>query len=686
MAYFGFVGLQRLVVVCVVLVLFLEMSPNQFIYCYLCGTNNDFFMERLKRILKEPLSAVFLNFLIVMVVCLFCRLFFFFVNKDLFPGVTTSHLLEMMRGGVQFDISAFIYTNALYLVMMILPFKFRHDERYQKVAKWIFMVTNAIAIIITNMDVVYFRFTNRRTTFSIFNEFGNDNNVGSIIATSALEYWYVTLFAALLIYAIYKLYRRPGSQPTNLSSWRYYALHAVLFASFVYLAVIGVRGGVGAFVRPITLSNANKYVNKTTESAIVLNTPFCIYRTIGKAAYKNPGYFSDEKEMEKLFSPVHTPKPSGEFKPLNVVVIIMESFGKEYTGFFNHDLDNGTYKGYTPFLDSLLAESLTFDYSFCNGRKSIDAMPSILSSIPMFKEPYVLTPYSVNEVSSLASLLGEKGYYSAFFHGAPNGSMGFQAFAKAAKFQDYFGKDEYNNDDDYDGYWAIWDEEFFQFYAKKMGEFKQPFVTSIFSATSHHPFQVPARYEGKFPKGDQPIHQCIGYSDNALRRFFDTMSKYDWYNNTLFVFSADHTNQVSHQEYTTDAEIYSVPIFFYHPGSSLKGRKPELVQQMDIMPSILGYLNYDKPYMAFGNDVITSSDSLKYDVNYSNQIYQIYRDNYLLQFDGEQVKAVYDFKADRMLQNNLKGKVAEQDSMELLLKANLQQYFVRMINNDLVVK
>lgn len=643
-------------------------------------------MSKLTKIKSEPLSAVFANFILVMVACLLCRLFFFFANKDLFPGVTSSHLMEMVRGGVQFDISAFVYTNALYLLMMILPFPFRHNEVYQKVAKWVFMVTNSIAIVATNMDVVYFRFTNRRTTFSVFNEFGNDNNLGGIIAASALEYWYVVFFVAALVFALYKLYRRPGVRPCMPLSWRYYALHSLLFVLVVYAAVIGVRGGVGAFVRPITLSNANKYVNRTTESAIVLNTPFCIYRTIGKSAYKNPGYFTDEQEMARIFTPLHEPHPTGEFKPLNVVVIIMESFSKEYVGFFNHDLDNGTYKGYTPFLDSLLAESLTFDYSFCNGRKSIDAMPSILSSIPMFKEPYVLTPYSVNEVSSIASLLGEKGYYSAFFHGAPNGSMGFQAFAKAAHFNDYFGKDEYNNDDDYDGYWAIWDEEFFQFYAKKMGEFKQPFVTSVFSATSHHPFQIPARYEGRFPKGDHPIHQCIGYSDNALRLFFKKMAEYDWFDNTLFVFSADHTNQVSHPEYTTDAGIYSVPIFFYHPGSSLRGKRPALVQQTDILPSILGYLNYDLPYFAFGNDVITKPDSLKYDVNYSNQIYQIYRGDYLLQHDGEQVKAVYDFKSDRMLQNNLKGKVAEQDSMELLLKANLQQYFTRMINNDLTVK
>ncbi|MBR4840297.1 MAG: sulfatase-like hydrolase/transferase [Paludibacteraceae bacterium] len=643
-------------------------------------------MNKIKEIAGEPIGAIILNFLLVMAIYFLCRLFFFAINMDLFPDVTFDRFCTMQEGGMKFDISAFVYTNALYLLLMILPFKFRKNYLYQKITRWVFVITNSLAILVNNCDAVYFRFTSRRTTCTIFNEFQNDGNVGSIIMTSLFEYWYVTIFAIAMIFLLYKLYKRPNFSLDIKPNWAYYPLHLAIFCLTVYFSIIGMRGGFGAFTRPITLSNANQYVEKTTESAIVLNTPFCLFRTIGKSAYKNPGFFESQEETEKVYSPIHRPQAQGEFKPLNVVILIMESFGKEYTGFFNKDLENGTYKGYTPFLDSLMAESLTFDYSYSNGRKSIDAMPSILTSIPMFKEPYVLTPYYTNQVNSIASLLATKGYYSAFFHGAPNGSMGFQAFAKTAKFNDYFGMDDYPNKNDFDGTWAIWDEEFFQFFAQKMGEFKQPFVTSIFSASSHHPFRIPEKYEGQFPKGDLPIHQCIGYSDLALRRFFQTMSQYDWFENTLFVFSADHTNQVSHPEYTTDAAIYSIPIFFYQPNSDLKGRRSTLAQQTDILPSILGYLNYDQPFIAFGNDIITQSDSLKYNVNYSNGIYQIYRDNYLLQFDGEKTKAVYDFKKDRMLQNNLLGKVAEQDSLELLLKANIQQYILRMINDQLTVK
>jgi phosphoglycerol transferase MdoB-like AlkP superfamily enzyme len=501
------------------------------------------------------------------------------------------------------------------------------------------------------------------------------------------EYWYVSAFALMLIFVIYKLYRTPKNAERRKFSLKsgilYYSVHTLLMCVFIFITVVGMRGGAKTATRPITLSNANKYVNKGSETAIVLNTPFCIIRTIDKTIYVNPQYFDSEEKMNGIYSPEHTPRPADEFRPLNVVILIVESFGKEYFGFYNTHLDNGTYRGYTPFLDSLCAESLTFTYSYSNGRKSIDAMPSILSSIPMLIEPFILTPYSTNDISGIADILKNRGYYSAFFHGAPNGSMGFQAYAKSAGFDDYFGLNEYGNTD-LDGMWAVWDEEFLQFYALKMGELQQPFVTSVFTATSHHPFRIPQRYEGRFPEGTQPIHKCVGYTDYALRRFFETMSQYEWYHNTLFVLTADHINQTSHDEYVTDINSYSIPVLFHHPGSSLKGLDTLPVQQIDIMPCILGYLNYDQPYFAYGQDIFSIDRNDKFVLNYNNRLYQFIQDDCFMQFDGQEIKSIYNYKSDIFLQNNLAATVTErQREMENKLKAIIQQYVSRMLENRL---
>jgi len=636
---------------------------------------------------NQPAGAFFCNFLLVMVLFMLSRIFFFMVNKSFYPDITVSHLFTLFKAGTQFDLTALLYINSLYMVMQFIPFQFRSNGIYQTTARWLFIIINSIALIINFIDIPYFRFTNRRTTCSVFSEFSNETTgiISKIIYNGVLEYWYVTLLAVAAIVLLALFYRTPRKPASaRHSNFKYYLAHTALFIVVGYFSVIGIRGGFGKYIRPITISNANQYVNNGNEASIVLNTPFCMIRTINKKIFVNPHYFDNEAIMTALYSPVHNPQPQGAFKPLNVVVIIWESFGKETTGFFNHDLENGTYRGFTPFMDSLFTQGLTFKYSYADGTKSIDAMPSVLSSIPMFIEPFFLTPYSTNEISSLAEALKQKGYYSAFFHGAPNGSMGFQAFAKCASFDDYFGYDQYNNPHDFDGTWAIWDEEFLQFYAAEMGKMKQPFITSVFTATSHEPYRIPDRYKGKFPKGKHPVLECIAYTDYAIRQFFKTMSQYEWYNNTLFVICADHMNHPIYDKSFTSTGRYSIPVLFYQPGSNLKGLVDSIpVQQTDIMPSVLGYLNYDKPYFAYGQDIFSTKAADKFVINYNNGMYQLLKGDFFQQFDGEKTKAVYNYKTDSMLRNNICGQIEDQSENEMLIKSVVQQYITRMTENRL---
>ncbi|MCQ2192071.1 MAG: LTA synthase family protein [Paludibacteraceae bacterium] len=645
-------------------------------------------MKQLYKWLKnQPIFALVVNLLIMMVVFMVCRLFFFAVNHNFFTDMTVSHFVDLCLGGIQFDRTAVIYTNVVVILLMLLPLRNRNSAKYQKAVKWVFVIFNGLALSLNMYDTGFFAFTNRRSTFSIFSEFKNENNLGGIFLKSMVDYWYIFLFFFFLLFVLWKVFYRPSEKKDTTRAIIYYPIQTLVAAAVVGLVIAGARGGFTRDVRPITLSNANQYVNKSTEAGIVLNTPFCMYRTLNKKVYKNPNYFATEEELDKVFTPVVHPQPKGEFKNLNVVVLILESFGKEHSGFFNQDLEGGKYKGFTPFLDSLYQQGYTFRHSYATGRVSIDAMPSVLSSIPMFEQPFILTPYSNNSVNSIASELNKKGYYTAFFHGAPNGSMGFQAYAKLAGFKDYYGMTEYGHDEDFDGNWAIWDEEFLQYYANTMATFKEPFMTAVFTASSHHPFNVPERYVGKFPEGGSPLCKCVAYSDNALRRFFATASKMPWYKNTLFVVTADHTNQQVHEEYFTDEKLYSVPILFYQPGNdSLKGMSNELASQTDIMPSILNFLNYDQPYLAFGRNVLTGSDSAKYVVNYNSPLYQILQGEYLMQWDGEQTVSLYNLRTDPKMQKNLKGTLPIQQEMEQNIKAQIQQYMVRMVQDRLNIQ
>ena len=640
----------------------------------------------MKQIWKHPWMVGASNLLLVMVLYTISRLFFFWVNVDLYPNVSFSHLLEMLAGGLRFDLTALLYLNSLYLLFVLLPLPstIRNHHNYISTAKWAFWVPNILGFIVNCMDIVYVRFTDRRTTCTVFTEFQNDGNLVSIIWQSMWQYWYATLFGIALLTLLILCTRKQWLVATPQKTWVYYTAEIVLMLATIYFIVIGIRGGFGKYTRPITISNAMQYTNTPQETAILLNTPFSLMKSLENTMYIHPHYFNDE-EIEELFSPIHTDEieENGRLGQVNVVVLILESFSKEYIGFYNQHIDG--YNGFTPFLDSLLAQSVTYTHSFASGRKSIDAMPSVLSSIPMLIEPYIVTPYSTNAVSSLAACLKEEGYATAFFHGAPNGSMGFQAYARSAGFEQYLGMDEYDGIEAFDGTWAIWDEEFLQYYARSMNQMKQPFMTAIFTASSHHPFRVPKQYEGVFPRGTQPIHQCVGYTDYALREFFAYAEQQDWYENTLFVLTADHTNQVSLPEYATAKGIFEVPIAFYSPRWNQGNLQIQgAVSQTDIMPSVLAYLGYSKPFFAFGEDILTQEKKHPYAVCYNHPVYQLLSDSLLLQFDGKEVCAVYNHQNDPMLQYNIAEQTNTQE-METFLRAYIQQYIYRLTTNQLTI-
>lgn len=641
-------------------------------------------MKQVLNRIYSPLLAVLWNLLLVYFVYQIARLEYYVENRDYL-----SYTWDIFQGGLLFDTSAILYTNALYVVMMLFPLHWKENKIYHKVSQCLFVVVNSITFAINLADSVYFRYTMRRTTTTVFEEFSNEGNLGSIIGTEFLNHWYLVLLFALVVFLLWRCYVEPSINSHSLKWWRYDVaclLSLLLFAPF---CVAGMRGGFTTAVRPITISNANQYASRPVDAALALNTPFALIRSIGKNVFVVPHYFSDEKALASMYTPIHTPNDSAAVVKKNVVVLIVESFGREYIGALNKDLEGGKYKGYTPYVDALIGKSTTFQYSFCNGRKSIDGMPSVLSSIPMFVEPFILTPSSMNDYTGLAGILGQEGYETAFFHGAQNGSMGFQAFAQKTGFKHYFGRTEYEaakGTDDFDGTWAIWDEPFLQYYAEEMGKMKQPFMTAVFTASSHHPFVIPEQYKQQFPEGKLEIQKCIRYTDMAIGKFFETASKQPWFENTIFVLTSDHTNMSDHDYYQTDLGGFCSPIIIYEPSHPEGQVIDKIAQHIDILPTVLGMLGYQKPYFGFGIDLLNTPSEDTWAVNYLSGIYQYVRNGYVLQFDGQKTKGIYSL-SDSLMQQNLihqPSVVSHQSQMERELKAIIQQYMERMTQNRLM--
>ena len=622
----------------------------------------------------EPVIAVLWNLAMVFVMYQVARAGYWAENAS-----ELHYTQEVFWGGLVFDTSAILYTNVLWVLMMLFPWYRKENPTYHRVCKWVYLVVNGIALAMNLADAAYFPFTMRRTTTTVFGEFSNERNLGRIFGLELINHWYLVVLFLVVMTLMRWGYKMPQLDYRKMTSKvRYHVVSVVALLVFLPLCVAGMRGGFTTAVRPITISNANQYTDSPKDVALVLNTPFAMIRTIGKSVFVVPRYFESEDELEKIYSPVHA--GSGKacdtcvYNKRNVVILIVESFGREYIGALNKELEGGKYQGYTPYVDQLIGESTTFKNSYCNGRKSIDGMPSILCSIPMFVEPFILTPASMNDFTGLAGLLGEEGYETAFFHGAQNGSMGFQAFARKTGFQKYYGRTEYEaakGTDDFDGTWAIWDEPFLQYYAEEMSRMKEPFMTAVFTASSHHPFEIPEKYKTVFPEGPLEIHKCIRYTDMAIGKFFETARRQKWFENTIFVLTSDHTNMSDHKEYQTDLGGFCSPIIIYDPQKPEGEIQDKIAQQIDIMPTVLGLLGYQKPYLAFGIDVLNTPAEDTWAVNYLNGVYQYVKHGEVIQFD-EKI-----FKDEKVRSEMVKGE------MERELKAIIQQYMERMTQDRL---
>lgn len=631
------------------------------------------------RVLGYRLGLVFLFYQIA-------RLLFWYYNRDLIQVVSLGDYLRLAYYGTAFDTTAILYTNSLFILLSVLPLVINTSKIYQKALAWIYFVINGLAYAMNFGDFIYYKFSMSRLTVAVLDVAGHESNLAKVFLYSIIQNPSVILCYIGLMGLWIFLYQKVKIQDIRPAVyWRYFLFSIFTLCVITALAIGGIRGDFKHSTRPINMVDASKHTKNPTHANIVLNSVFSFLRTIGSNNFEEVN-FVEPSFIEQYIKPYKYYQTQPPTPQPNVVILIIESFGREYSGAFNAGKDIPDYQSYTPFIDSLAKESLIFPNTFANGRQSIHGMSSILAGIPALRDAFTGSPYANQPIQSIVSVCNDMGYDTSFYHGAPNGSMGFQGFANILGFKHYFGKDEYNNDDDWDGIWAIWDEPFLQYFAKNLGD-KQPFMATMFTASSHHPFKIPEQYQGKFKKGYTEMHQPIQYTDYALRRFFQAASRQPWFSNTIFVITGDHTNKVYYDEYRKAMNAFAVPLLLYSPNPhyQLKGVSSKIAQQIDIYPTLAHLIGYNRSIRSWGRSLIQKSEEESHMVVNSNGIQeQMIIGDYIYTFNGKDVEGIYDIH-DLNLDNNLIDKIETEDIQQgkLLCKAWYQDYMYRVIRRKL---
>lgn len=581
----------------------------------------------MRRLLHTPLLLLLRRIALLYVVLMGCRAVFYLYNASLLGPIAWSEAGQLLAGALKFDTASIVYADGLFVLLSLLPLRIRCRQWYRNVLFWYYVVVNGVLIVAVNLaDAVYFRYTQKRFTADEIFFADNDNSL-QLAGKFLLENWYLILVAAALVALLARGFGRK-SRCENLlrPGWAFYPVNTLVLTAAAGLCIAGVRGGFTRMTRPITLSNATLYTAQSGKANLILSNPFCILRTVGSAgSVRYRKYFAAD-ELPRLFTPGHLPADTAavDLGGRNVVVFIMESMSAEHSAYLMPEVYAGReQQGFTPFLDSLMRGGFTFRRMYANGSRSIQAMPAVLGSIPSFRTPFVLMPQSLGRSRQLPAILAEMGYATSFFCGSERGSMGFGAYARSAGIERLVSREEYearHGTGDFDGYWGIWDEEFLQFMGEELADTPEPFFAALFTLSSHHPFVVPERYAATLPDGYTKIHKGVAYDDLAFRRFFARFGSEEWFRRTLFVFVADH---VSSEKFAPETREYPGNMhiigFMYTPDGALRGEVCKVVQQLDIMPTVLGLLGNRKPYFAFGRDILNEPERPGWSVSYDGQ-------------------------------------------------------------------
>jgi phosphoglycerol transferase MdoB-like AlkP superfamily enzyme len=609
------------------------------------------------------------------------RLSFYGCNKEIFGEIEFGTFLNLMVGGLRFDLSAIVSVNCIFILWSLLPYGRLQGRVRRRFLRPLFVITNTFAALFEIADWAYFPFNHKRSTSDVLDMVGRKGDFLNLLPGFAAQYWYlfvVALVVSFMFYVGYNIIERLFNRLTIKEGTS--ASNAILGWTMtlvgIAMAIIGQRGGLQLI--PINIRNAVE----TTSSKycpIVLNTPFSIINSIGNKHLSQPEYMPLTEAIE-ITQPIKR-YSDGKFNKKNVVIIILESYSRSFTGL-------GSETSYTPFLDSLANEGMAFTNAYANALRSAEGLPAILAGIPsLMEEPIATSVYSTNKITSIPNLLSKEGYHTSFYHGATNGSMSFDVFTRSAGIDHYYGRNEYNNEKDYDGNWGIFDEPFLLYSLKGLNNTPQPFFSTIFTLSSHTPYTLPAAYKDKFPAGSMPIIPCIGYTDYSLRKFFENAAQQAWFHNTLFVITADHAAPVDIKSYyTTGLGRYEIPLIFYAPGdTSLKGRSELLCQQIDILPSVMHYLGYARPFFSLGNSVFDSNQP-RFVINSLSGSFNWIEENHRFVIAGETLEAAYLFPQDKLGNNNLlqtNGNIKEWNKGMRNWQAFFQTYCYAMAQNKM---
>ncbi|MEO6916007.1 MAG: sulfatase-like hydrolase/transferase [Chitinophagaceae bacterium] len=622
---------------------------------------------------KSDVGILLQKILFVTLAFFIIRIVFLVANYNYFLDLESREILLSLFYATLFDLALLLPVSAPFILFAILsPL---HFARFRKQVNGIFTFINFLLLFLAVCDNLYFSYTQHRINYALI-YLVPQSFTFQLLTVYFLKGWYWILLLCLTGLIYRNIFKNPDIPPTKFNR-----VQKAIGVAMVGLACISAVRGFES--RPLSPSSVLLYFpSKIIDLAS--NTGFNVLYSLykGQKELSEYDYFTDQ-ELDQKFTIFH--KAKGNAGKPNIVLFVMESFAKDF-------LDKTSpFKAATPFLDSLMGKSLVFDKAYSNGNESTHGLVAILASLPPFMQlPYYHSQYHSVSINGIGKLLGSINYDTNFFLGDVDDSFGFRQFTHSLGITHYYSRKDFNDDRFYNGAWGIHDDHFFRYAVDVLSTKKNPFFAGIFNVSSHPPYIIPKNLRSRFTiRGQNAAQNSVSYVDYAYREFFARAAKESWFNQTVFIFIADHFLSPSDNKQVNAVNMNAIPFFIYSPRSGIgPSVQHQMVQQLDVLPTVLEIAGYSGKFMSFGKSVFDTTGD-RFAVQRMGDIYQILDDEFALGFNqpGNEVVYLYNYVKDPGLKINLSHDEKMdgiKTHLETELKARMQRYNHAFLNNRLL--
>lgn len=548
------------------------------------------------------------------------RLWLYFRHHTDFSDLSVAEFFWSLFTGLRIDIMIVFTWAGAIIFLLLWPARFTFNRYYRRLLGLLWAVA-MVGVMIANIgDMLYFDFVHRHVAEEL-SVIGNDID---ILVQMALHYYLPELiaaiiFSALIVYLFYRLFK-PQIQKRKIRL-KEYSVPLLL----VIVLFLGIRGNLAG--KSFAVSDAF-VVNKMSFGNLALNGFFCLYRSGGfsaanhnhlpleaavaevKKTLTSPNVsFAEDPEYPLMRSYAKTQK-----KPYNVVIIMFEGLSAGYVDSFSEN-----HYGVTPNLDYYADNGLKFTNFYANGQRSLTGITALLTGVT---QPHGMPPLGegleLSRLSYLGKLAAQNGYDTLAIQSSNRGSFKVDAIMNLAGFKHYYGAEDIPKTGAEVGKpnFGIFDGDMLRFLHKKINALKAPFISFAFTATTHAPFFSPGKQWEKYPQDPASRNgflNTVSYVDTMLGEFMQAASTEPWFDNTIFVFTADHVLGIdARRENMDDVKVkrfsalddFHIPLMLYAPKIFPPGTIGRVGSQADLFPTIIQLLGWHNPFTSLSQSLL----------------------------------------------------------------------------------